>query len=49
MPEAIDSSDEELDIIRDEPPLDVKNLPSLSTDDAVVRRKLENAKKNPVG
>lgn len=50
MPETdFDSSDEDLDIIEDAPPLDIKTLPSLSNDDAIVRRKLENAKKNPVG
>lgn len=42
-----DSSDEDHDVL-EAPPLDISTLPSLSQDDAVVRRKLEKAKKNPV-
>lgn len=41
------SDDEDLNIITDAPPLNIKSLPSFSKDDAVVQRKLENAKKNP--
>jgi nucleolar protein 15 len=43
-----DSSDEDLDV-KDAPPLDISTMPSFFKDDAVVQRKLEKAKKNPVG
>lgn len=43
-----DSSDEEMDVA-DAPPLDFSTLPTFSKDDAVIQRRLEKAKKHPVG
>jgi len=42
-----DSSDEDLDV-DDEAGVDVGKLPTVSKDDAVVKRKLERAKRQPV-
>ena len=43
-----DSSDDDLDVVNEGADVDVGSLPTISRDDATVKRKLEKAKRKPV-